>query len=241
MAGTSPRSNARRCPAMTTVETAVRCWRYECSRRPATLRLSSRHARPVRVSDAFRAASKNEDGGDRPGHDGDEAVRDSLSVVSAPPREHRNGARQNVVMPGLVHGSTSFRAREQGRGRPGRPGHDGDEAVGHDGVLRPHLRASIGTVSSKRRHARPCAGIHVLARVGKGVDGRDVGAKQCSSLPGHDGDEAVRHHGACVRSSSRGHWNGARQNVVMPGLVPGIHVLLSCNEQKRGWPGQARP
>jgi hypothetical protein len=35
---------------------------------------------------------------------------------------------------------------------------------------------------------------------------------------------------------------GAQQNdFVMPGLVPGIHVLLLEAEESRGWPGQARP
>src|SRR5438445_13844346 len=29
--------------------------------------------------------------------------------------------------------------------------------------------------------------------------------------------------------------------VVMPGLVPGIHVLNAGAVQERGWPGQARP
>jgi len=29
--------------------------------------------------------------------------------------------------------------------------------------------------------------------------------------------------------------------VVMPGLVPGIHVLFAGCTQRRGWPGQARP
>jgi hypothetical protein len=28
---------------------------------------------------------------------------------------------------------------------------------------------------------------------------------------------------------------------VMPGLVPGIHVLLRLSQERRGWPGQARP
>jgi hypothetical protein len=28
---------------------------------------------------------------------------------------------------------------------------------------------------------------------------------------------------------------------VMPGLVPGIHVLLRLGQERRGWPGQARP
>jgi hypothetical protein len=28
---------------------------------------------------------------------------------------------------------------------------------------------------------------------------------------------------------------------VMPGLVPGIHVLSSLKQERRGWPGQARP
>jgi len=27
----------------------------------------------------------------------------------------------------------------------------------------------------------------------------------------------------------------------MPGLVPGIHVLLAALLLRRGWPGQARP
>jgi hypothetical protein len=26
-------------------------------------------------------------------------------------------------------------------------------------------------------------------------------------------------------------------NVVMPGLVPGIHVLTALQQEKRGWPG----
>jgi len=30
-------------------------------------------------------------------------------------------------------------------------------------------------------------------------------------------------------------------NSVMPGLVPGIHVLRSAQGQRRGWPGRARP
>jgi hypothetical protein len=28
---------------------------------------------------------------------------------------------------------------------------------------------------------------------------------------------------------------------VMPGLVPGIHVLAAIKQERRGWPGQARP
>jgi len=30
-------------------------------------------------------------------------------------------------------------------------------------------------------------------------------------------------------------------NLVMPGLVPGIHVLPRVLHERRGWPGQARP
>jgi hypothetical protein len=30
-------------------------------------------------------------------------------------------------------------------------------------------------------------------------------------------------------------------SVVMPGLVPGIHVFLADSKARRGWPGQARP
>ncbi|HKC33098.1 MAG TPA: hypothetical protein VKC16_06515, partial [Xanthobacteraceae bacterium] len=29
--------------------------------------------------------------------------------------------------------------------------------------------------------------------------------------------------------------------LVMPGLVPGIHALNRESNQRRGWPGQARP
>jgi hypothetical protein len=29
--------------------------------------------------------------------------------------------------------------------------------------------------------------------------------------------------------------------LVMPGLVPGIHVLTVSQQKRRGWPGQARP
>jgi len=28
---------------------------------------------------------------------------------------------------------------------------------------------------------------------------------------------------------------------VMPGLVPGIHVFAFLRQERRGWPGQARP
>jgi hypothetical protein len=28
---------------------------------------------------------------------------------------------------------------------------------------------------------------------------------------------------------------------VMPGFIPGIHVLLDARHWRRGWPGQARP
>ena len=35
---------------------------------------------------------------------------------------------------------------------------------------------------------------------------------------------------------------GREQIFVMPGLVPGIHVLLSTlRKRRRGWPGRARP
>jgi len=27
----------------------------------------------------------------------------------------------------------------------------------------------------------------------------------------------------------------------MPGLVPGIHVFTAMQQERRGWPGQARP
>jgi hypothetical protein len=37
------------------------------------------------------------------------------------------------------------------------------------------------------------------------------------------------------------HKLASRKALVMPGLVPGIHVLLSWPPQRRGWPGQARP
>jgi len=29
--------------------------------------------------------------------------------------------------------------------------------------------------------------------------------------------------------------------LVMPGLVPGIHALTVTRRERRGWPGQARP
>jgi len=35
-------------------------------------------------------------------------------------------------------------------------------------------------------------------------------------------------------------WVRAPAIIVMPGLVPGIHVLRHV-DQRRGWPGQARP
>src|SRR5947209_1610098 len=34
---------------------------------------------------------------------------------------------------------------------------------------------------------------------------------------------------------------GARQNSVMPRLDPGIHALTAARQDRRGWPGQARP
>ena len=37
------------------------------------------------------------------------------------------------------------------------------------------------------------------------------------------------------------HSSGAEYRFVMPGLVPGIHVLLCRNLPRRGWAGQAQP
>ena len=34
---------------------------------------------------------------------------------------------------------------------------------------------------------------------------------------------------------------GLSVKLVMPGLVPGIHVLAPFAQERRGWPGQARP
>jgi hypothetical protein len=34
---------------------------------------------------------------------------------------------------------------------------------------------------------------------------------------------------------------GCCLSVVVPALVAGIHVLHALQQQKRGWPGQARP
>jgi hypothetical protein len=35
--------------------------------------------------------------------------------------------------------------------------------------------------------------------------------------------------------------NAALSLVVMPGLVPGIHVFKPVKKQRRGWPGQPSP
>jgi hypothetical protein len=35
-------------------------------------------------------------------------------------------------------------------------------------------------------------------------------------------------------------WRDFIFSLVMPGLVPGIHVL-AAKKERRGWPGQARP
>jgi len=32
---------------------------------------------------------------------------------------------------------------------------------------------------------------------------------------------------------------GAKAKLVMPGLVPGIHVLASLEQERRGWPGRS--
>jgi hypothetical protein len=36
-------------------------------------------------------------------------------------------------------------------------------------------------------------------------------------------------------------WSGRTTGTVMPALVAGIHVLVRSDEERRGWPGQARP
>ena len=67
------------------------------------------------------------------------------------------------------------------------------------------------------------AGIHVLRPCNsKDVDGRDK--------PGHD-----EGFGPAMTN-----WNTAF-STVMPGFMPGIHVLTTLQQQRRGWPGQARP
>src|SRR3954451_23682761 len=78
-------------------------------------------------------------------------------------------------------------------------------------------------------------GIHVLRAASKDVDGRDVGAKQrFVASPGHDGDEAVRHLRSVAPASSGDLWTGARKTVVIPGLVPVIHVLRAASKDVDG-------
>ncbi|MGY4346412.1 2-keto-4-pentenoate hydratase/2-oxohepta-3-ene-1,7-dioic acid hydratase in catechol pathway [Bradyrhizobium sp. GM7.3] len=53
----------------------------------------------------------------------------------------------------------------------------------------------------------------------------------------------ARHRGSwrAAPGDRRGVSLGQRTLVVMPGLVPGIHVSQSSHAEARGWPGQARP
>src|SRR6478672_11376090 len=94
-----------------------------------------------------------------------------------------------------------------------------------------------------RRHARPCAGHPRLAALpqtkdvdgrdkpghdkSKDVDGRDIGGRKhavlWTAMPGHDEWESpLRLLILLVQCLS----------AVMPGLVPGIHVLPPCHKLK---------
>src|SRR5579863_4622659 len=57
-----------------------------------------------------------------------------------------------------------------------------------------------------------------------------------TNLAGCASDGSASHSGRCATEM-----NAATLVVVMPGLVPGIHVLGSLQTQRRRWPEQARP
>ena len=119
------------------------------------------------------------DGRDRPGHDGD--GRCAAHGVLRPHLRASIGTAlvKTSSCPALCRVSTSFRAASKDVDGRDRPGHDGDEAVGHYGVLRPHLRASIGTALVKTSSCPALCRVSTsLLASGKDVDGRDVGAKQ---------------------------------------------------------------
>src|SRR5438552_2283644 len=67
----------------------------------------------------------------------------------------------------------------------------------------------------------------------KDVAGRDK--------PGHD--EKATHVADAPQNLTQNAANeiGLSVKFVMPGLVPGIHVLAPFAQERRGWPGQARP
>jgi hypothetical protein len=47
--------------------------------------------------------------------------------------------------------------------------------------------------------------------------------------------------GASRRGNAESRNVGTLAKLVVPGLVPGIHVLVASKEERRGWPGRARP
>ena len=61
------------------------------------------------------------------------------------------------------------------------------------------------------------------------------------SQRGHRRNGQHGDHGALIVNSGRRVMRSEPTTVVMPGLDPGIHALLFLSEQRRGWPGQARP
>src|SRR4051794_16209237 len=124
--------------------------------------------------------------------------------------------------PALCRASTSLLAEKNVDGRDGgakqsfvaSPGHDG-ECGKIDAKIHGHTTPSLSCPALCR------ASTSLLAE--KNVDGRDK--------PGHDGE--------CGRIDAKKLSRTHHSITVLPGLVPGIHVL--AGREERGWPGQARP
>src|SRR4051794_24795324 len=104
-------------------------------------------------------------------------------------------------------------------------------------VLPARARFGAATVSSarmpdnSRAETAPVLCRTIRGARDKNVDGRDVGAKQSFvASPGHDGE--------CGKIDAKKLSRTHHSITVMPGLVPGIHVLAGGEE--RGWPGRRR-
>ena len=114
-------------------------------------------------------------------------------------------------------------------------------AVGRAGERRGRLRrrregaAAQGRRAGRRDHERQLRRLQVrqARREFRRLCRRDFGRggarrpSRRSSAPASISAKSGCSH--CIRS------------IVMPGLVPGIHVFVASQMQRRGWPGQARP
>ena len=119
--------------------------------------------------------------------------------------------------------------------------HPGSPTMAKRSKEKPPLHCSVlrKNPASGPRAGRGAQGLH-LRRTHRGLRGLCAAALEARRLLGDRRAMGVarRDQAAGQRRRSRVRQAAAKPTVVMPGLDPGIHVLL-CGNPRRGWPGLA--